>query len=31
MTFAVKVAAKTRPKYGNLVYSFPDRAQSWMR
>jgi hypothetical protein len=25
MTFAVKVAAKARPKYENLVYSFPER------
>jgi hypothetical protein len=31
MTFAVKVAAKRRPKYGNLVYSFPELALSWMR
>jgi hypothetical protein len=32
MTFAVKVAAKARPKYGpDLVYSFPERSLSWMR
>jgi hypothetical protein len=32
MTFAVKVAAKARPKYGpELVYSFPERSLSWMR
>jgi len=32
MTFAVKVAAKTRPqKYQNLVYSFPGQAQRWMQ
>jgi hypothetical protein len=31
MTFAVKVAAKARPKYENLVHSFPERSLSWMR
>jgi len=31
MTFAVKVAAKARPKYEKLVYSFPERSLSWMR
>jgi hypothetical protein len=31
MTFAVKVPAKARPRYENLVYSFPDRSLSWMR
>jgi hypothetical protein len=30
MTFAVKVAAKARPKYQNLVYSFPEVNQRWM-
>jgi len=29
-TFAVKVAAKARPKYQNLTYSFPDAA-TWMQ
>jgi hypothetical protein len=29
MTFAVKVAAKQRPKYGpNLIYSYPGPAES---
>jgi len=27
MTFAVKVAAKTRPKYQNLIYSHSDTAR----
>jgi hypothetical protein len=33
MAFAVKVAAKQRPKYGpNLIYSWPtQQKQSWMR
>jgi hypothetical protein len=33
MTFAVKVAAKQRPKYGpNLIYGYPgQRNQSWMQ
>jgi hypothetical protein len=26
MTFAVKVAAKSKPKYQNLIYSFPSEA-----
>jgi TFIIF-interacting CTD phosphatase-like protein len=30
MTFAVKVAAKSRPKYQNLIYSFDTAQQSWM-
>jgi hypothetical protein len=32
MTFAVKVAAKARPKYSlNLVYGWPDQMnQRWM-
>ena len=31
LTFAVKVAAKVRPKYENLVYRFPERSLLWMR
>jgi hypothetical protein len=32
MTFAVKVAAKQKPKYQNLVYSFPSENDSrWMQ
>jgi hypothetical protein len=33
MTFAVKVAAMQRPKYGpNLIYGYPgQRNQSWMQ
>jgi hypothetical protein len=33
MTFAVKVAAKRRPKYGpNLIYGYPGQLnQSWMQ
>ncbi len=30
-TFAVKLRAKVKPKYENLVYSFPERSLSWMR
>ena len=30
MTFAVKVAAKPRPKYQNLLYSFPGSTTRWM-
>ena len=32
MTFAVKVAAKQKPKYQNLVYSFPsENTARWMQ
>jgi hypothetical protein len=31
MTFAVKVAAKTRPKYQNLLYSVGTAQQNWMQ
>jgi len=31
MTFAVKVAAKEKPKYRNLIYSFPKQGQRWMQ
>jgi len=30
MTFAVKVAAKQKPKYPNLVYSFGSENARWM-
>ncbi len=31
MTFAVKIAAKEKPKYTNVVYSYSDSmAQRWM-
>jgi hypothetical protein len=30
MTFAVKVAAKNKPKYQNLVYSIGQANQRWM-
>src|SRR5262249_1652160 len=30
MTFAVKVAAKAKPKYQNLIYSFPEGNLRWM-